>query len=150
MWLCSNFNFGLDRFKGDPTLRNAKIEAFAIKQGIMASPIGRSLITQKHPGRVEMPSLQVSFPQSHVKPWVDWYVKCVRLGNYIGELTNGSITYLAADRKTELMTLNLENVGITSIDYDKLEAHKEGIAKAKVSLYVETIKLDTGDGTTTS
>ena len=72
--------------------------------------------------------------------------KCVRHGDYIGELTNGSITYLSPDHE-DLMTLHLENVGISSIEFDKLEAHKEGVARVKVSLYLETIRLETGDGT---
>jgi len=148
LWLCNNFNFSLDRFKGDVSLRNAKIEAFAIKQGIMLNPIGRHLDTHKYAARMEKPTLQISLPQSDVKLWMEWYDKCVHHGNYIGELTNGFITYYASDQKTELMTLNLENVGITSIEFDKLEAHKEGVAKVKVSLYVETMHLQTGDGTT--
>ena len=147
MWLCSNFNFSLDRFKGDVSLKNAKLEAFTIKQGIMMNPIGRHLGTHKYAGRLEKPSLQISFPQSLIKPYVEWYDECVRKGDYIGELTNGVITYYASDLKTELMNINLENVGITSVEFDKLESHKEGIAKAKVSLYVETMHLKKGDGT---
>jgi phage tail-like protein len=147
LWLCSNFNFSLDRFKGDTSLKNAKLEGFTLKQGIMMNPIGRHLDTHKYAGRLEKPSLSISFPQSQIKPWVEWYDTCVRHGNYIGEMTNGVITYYASNLKTELMNINLENVGITSVEFDKLESHKEGIAKAKVSLYVETMHLEKGDGT---
>lgn len=147
MWLCNNFNFSLDRFKGDPSLMNAKIEGFTIKQGINANPIGRMLETQKYAGLVETPNIQVSFPQSQAKPWMEWYEKCVRHGNYIGELTTGSIEYYASDGESLLMTLHLDNVGITSLEFDKLEAHKEGIAKVKATLYVESIRLEKGDGT---
>jgi phage tail-like protein len=148
LWLTSNFVFGLDRFKGDESLRHAKIEAFSIKQAILNNPIGRMLETHKYGGGVETPGLQVSFPQSQAKPWMDWYDKSVRHGNYIGELTNGSISYYASDGTTLLMTLNLYNVGLTSLEFEKLEAHKEGIAKIKASLYVEAMELKTGDGTT--
>jgi phage tail-like protein len=148
LWLTSNFNFSLDKFKGDPMLKNAKIEAFTLKQSIMANPIGRMLETHKYGGNIETPGIQISFPQSSVKPWMEWYEKCVRHGNYIGELTTGSIEYLASDRETVLMTMHLDNVGITSLEFEKLEAHKEGIAKVKISLYVESMRLETGDGTT--
>jgi hypothetical protein len=148
MWLCNNFVFSLDRFKGDEELRHSKVEAFSVKQSIMQAPIGRMLETHKYGGGLETPGLQVSFNQSLVKPWIEWYDKCVRRGNYIGELTNGSITYYAPDGTTVLMTLNLYNVGLTSLEFDKLESHKEGIAKVKASLYVEAMQLQTGSGTT--
>jgi len=148
LWLTSNFNFSLERFKGDPSLKHAKIEAFTIKQSVMANPIGRMLETHKYAGSVETPNLQVSFPQSAVKPWMDWYEKCVRHGNYSGEPTTGSIEFQASDGNTTLLTLHLDNVGITSLEFDKLEAHKNGIAKVKVSLYVEKMRLETGSGTT--
>jgi phage tail-like protein len=147
-WLTSNFNFALDRFKGDASLKNSKIEGFTIKQAVMANPIGRMLETHKYAGSVETPNIQASFPQSAVKPWVDWYEKCVRHGNYIGELTTGTIEYLDSDRGNALMTLHLENVGLTSLEFEKLEAHKEGIVKAKASLYVEKIRFEKGEGTT--
>jgi phage tail-like protein len=147
LWLCNNFNFSLERFKGDPALMNAKIEGFTIKHAVNANPIGRMLETHKYAGLVETPNIQVSFPQSQVKPWMEWYEKCVRHGNYIGELTTGSIVYYASDGNTELMTLHLDNVGITSLEFDKLEAHKEGIARVKATLYVESIRLETEQGT---
>jgi len=146
LWLTSNFNFSLERFKGDESLKNAKIEAFTIKQNVVSNPIGRMLETHKYSGLVETPNIQVSFPQSQVKPWMEWYEKCVRHGNYIGELTTGTIEYYASDGETVLMTLHLDNVGITSLEFEKLEAHKEGIAKVKVSLYVESMRLQKGDG----
>ena len=71
-----------------------------------------------------------------------------RHGNYIGELTTGAIEYYASDGDTVLLTLHLDNVGITSLEFEKLEAHKEGIAKVKVSLYVESMRLEKGDGVT--
>src|SRR5262249_28753645 len=122
-------------------------EGFTIKQAISTNPIGRMLETHKYAGLVETPNLQVSFPQSQVEPWMKWYEKCVRHGNYIGELTTGSIVYYASDGDTVLMTLHLENVGITSLEFDKLEAHKEGIARVKVTLYVEKMRLETAKGT---
>ena len=72
-WSCANFGLRLDGFWGQGAQRNAKVEAFTIKQGIMANPIGRMLVTHKYAGRVEMPSLQISFPQSDLKQWTDWY-----------------------------------------------------------------------------
>ena len=53
LWLTSNFNFSLDKFKGDPMLKNTKIEAFTVKQSIMSNPIGRMLETHKYGGSVE-------------------------------------------------------------------------------------------------
>ena len=147
-WLTCNFNFALDRFKGDASLKNAKVEGFTFKQAVMANPIGRMLETHKYAGSVETPNVQVSFPQSAVTPWVEWYEKCVRHGNYIGELTTGTIEYLDNERASALMTLHLENVGLTSLEFEKLEPHKEGIVKAKASLYVERSASKKATGST--
>jgi phage tail-like protein len=148
LWLTSNFNFSLDRFQGDASLKNAKVEAFTVKQNVVPNPIGYMLETQKYSGLVETPNIQVSFPQSQVKPWMEWYETCVRDGNYIGELTTGSIEYYASDNETLLLTVHLDNVGIESLEFEKLEAHKEGISKVKVTLYVESMRLEKGDGVT--
>jgi phage tail-like protein len=151
MWLASNFAFELEKFKGDKRLRHAKIEAFTIKQAVVSNPIGMFLETPKEPSRLEMPGIQVTFSQSNADPWVDWYNKAVVKGNFPDQLTTGSITYYASDgEKTELMTVHLDGVGLTSLEFDKLEAHRDGIARVKASLYIDSLKLDMGDGTVDS
>jgi phage tail-like protein len=146
MWLTSNFRFSLDRFKGDPTLRNAKIEAFTVKQNIITNNIGLRLESQKEVGRLEMPTIQVSFPMADMKLWAEWYKKSIAEGEFPDEMTNGAISYLSSDGD-ELMRLELSQVGLSALELEKLEAHKEGVAKVKATLTVETLALQGADGT---
>jgi phage tail-like protein len=147
MWLSSNFAFELDMFQGDPSLKSAKIEAFTVKQNVVSNPVGNRLDTPKYPSRLEMPSIQVSFSASNVKPWYDWFNDSVINGKIQNQQTTGSITYYASDgENTELMRLDLDGVGLTALEFDKHEAAKEGIMRVKASLFVKSITLATGDG----
>jgi phage tail-like protein len=143
-WLQSNFEFALDRFNGDRRLRNAKIEAFVVKQNVINNPIGAERESRKEVGRLEIPALQVSVPEKDMQGWMEWYDKSVVKGSY--EETNGYISYQSPDQK-ELMRLELKQVGLTSVDIDKYEAGKEAINRIKVSLFVEEMILKPGAGT---
>lgn len=147
-WLVSNFTFALDsKIVGE--MRSVKIDAFTVKQNVISNPVGSDRITRKEPGRVEMPSLQLSILESQLADWWKWYDQAVVKGN--PEDVTGHITYFASDgqgaSRTELMRLDLSGVGLTSLEIDKYEAHKEGIARAKAVLYVEGITLKPGQGT---
>lgn len=148
LWLASNFNFSLDKFQGDASLRHAKIEALTIKQAVLANPMGNQLETNKEPGRPELPMIQVSFPQADMEGWMDWYESAVVQGNYPDELTTGQLQFMASDGATELLTLDFDRVGLVSLELDKLEAHKEGIARCKATLYTTKIELTAGKGVT--
>jgi phage tail-like protein len=144
-WLASNFKFGLEKFKGDDSLRNAKIEAFTVKQNVINNPVGPELESRKEVGRLELPSLQVSFAETQMKTWSDWFDKTVLKGN--PEQTTGAISYLASDYTTELMRVDLQNVGLASLEIEKYEAGKEGIARVKATLWVEALTVNPGKGT---
>ncbi len=119
------------------------MEAFTVKQNIIVNPVGPEREPRKEFGRLELPSLSVSVLEKDMKGWMDWYTKSVVNGSY--EETTGFISYQSPDSK-ELMRLDLDNVGITSIDIEKYEAAKESMARIKVALYVEGMKLDRGPG----
>ena len=146
-WLACNFNFALERFKGDVALRNCKVEAFTIKQNIIVNNIGAELEPRKEPGRLEMPQIVVSFPESMAKGWFEWFHKANRLGERSDQYTTGQIQYLAPDNRQELMRIDLDGVSLISIEIDKLEAHRESIANVKCTLNVESMKMVNGPGT---
>ncbi len=145
MWLTSNFSVNLEKFKGDDSLRKAKVEAFTVKQNVIVNNVGPELESRKEIGRLELPQIQVSFAEANLKNWMEWYDKSVVKG--VPTETTGSITYLASDMKLELMRIELDGVGLTSLEIEKYEAAKEGIARVKATLYVETIRLVSGKGT---
>ncbi len=144
-WLASNFKFALEKFKGDESLRNAKIEAFTVKQNVIVNPVGPELESRKEVGRLELPQLQVSFAETQMAKWHAWFDKTVVKGS--PEQTTGAITYLASDYTTELMRLELHNVGLSSLEIEKYEAGKEAISRVKATLWVETMTLNPGKGT---
>ena len=147
MWLSSNFRFELDKFKGDATLRNCKIDSFTVKQNVITNPIGTEMDTRREVGRLELPNLVVTFPESGVKPWMDWFDKAVAKGNRADQLTTGFISYLAGDGDTELLRIDLGGISLLSLEIDKYEAGKESIANVKATLNVETMALKAGEGT---
>ncbi len=147
LWLSSNFRFELDKMRGDPKLRNVKVEAFTVKQNVIANPVGYEQDTRKEVGRLELPQIVVTFPESAAEPWMDWYDTAVAKGDRSDQYTTGVISYLAADLNRELARLELGGVSLVSLEIDKYEAAKEQIATVKATLNIEALKLVTGDGT---
>jgi hypothetical protein len=144
-WSSANFGFRLDGFWGAGAKRNAKIESFSIKQTIMENAMGNRLENTKEPGRVEYPNLSISFGESYMNDWYAWFQECVQ-----GKVTRrtGAITWFAPDMKTELMRLNLDGVGLLNLEVERYEAGKEQIARAKATLFVEGMTLQSGAGNT--
>jgi hypothetical protein len=146
-WLTSNFSFALERFKGGGTLRKVKLEAFTVKQNVIDNPVGYEKHSRKEVGRLELPSIVVTFPESDVDDWMQWYDKGIAKGDRRDQYTTGAITYYASDNTTELMRIELAGVSLLSLEIDKYEAHKEAIAQAKATLNVEQLTLKPGKGT---
>lgn len=146
MWLTSNFRFSLDRFKNTDSLRNVKVEAFTVKQNVLDNPVGSEKYARKEFGRLDLPQIVATFPESQMKTWMEWWDESVAQGNRKDKQTNGVITYYASDQKTELMHVEISGASLLSLEVDKYEAHKEGIATAKATLTIEGLTLKTGAG----
>ena len=144
-WLTSNFGLVLNKFPGDRSIRNGKIEAFTVKQNVIVNPVGPDRESRREPGRIELPQLQVTFPEANLDRWMDWYKKSVVEGNY--EETSGALHYYASNNDaTELMRIEMDRIGLLGLETEKYEAAKEGIAKVKATLYVGSMKLVSGSG----
>jgi phage tail-like protein len=148
LWLQQNFGLVLERFKGDTSLRNAKINAFSVKQKIIDNPVGNRLEAMKELGRLELPTLQVTFNETRLRDWMKWYEEGTLRGNHPGELTTGAIVYYAPDNRTELMRLELDGVALISLETEGYEAQKEQIARVRATLTMDSMKLVPGAGTT--
>jgi hypothetical protein len=145
LWGPNQFSFSLDRFKGDESLLSCKVEAFTVKQNIIQNPIGFELETRKEIGRLELPNMVVTFPESLAAGWFDWFNTAVVRGDRQKQQTTGVITYYAQNKK-ELMRVELEGVTLLSLELDKFEGQKEGIAQVKATLHIEGLKLKPGQG----
>jgi hypothetical protein len=144
-WLTSNFALALNNFPGDRKISNVKVEAFTVKQNVIVNSLGPERESRREIGRIDLPSLQVTFPEANLDRWMKWYKKSAVEGNY--EETPGAVYYYASNMKDELMRIELDRVGLTSLEVEKYEAHKEGIAKVKATLYIGSMKLVSGQGT---
>jgi phage tail-like protein len=142
-WLTSNFRFSLDRFKNSEAMRSVKVEAFTVKQNIIDNAVGSEMYARKAVGRLELPQIVVTFPESQMEDWMKWWDESVAKGNRKDQYTTGVITYLANDQRTELMHIELSGVSLLSVELDKYEAHKEAIASGKATLNIEGLVLKT-------
>ncbi len=146
-WVSSNFKFSLDRFPDPNAMRSVKVEPFTVKQNIIDNPVGVEKHSRKEAGRLELPPLVVTFPEFQMQEWMDWWDESVKQGDRKQQYTTGVLTYLASDMNSELMHVEFSGVSLASVELDKSEAHKEGIATAKATLSIEGLTLKTGDGT---
>ncbi len=139
-WLTSNFRFKL----GDlPCNRVSKIEAVTIKQHFSQNQIGDSRDYLKEPGKLEFPNLRVSLAAADAPDWTNWFEDFVIKGNNSDDKElSGSLTWLAADLKTELATLTLSQVGIFRLAPEKAEAGSEQIRRVVADLYCEQMAID--------
>lgn len=143
LWLASNFTMKIDTFP-DVNALTSKVDGFTIKQAIIDCPTGGFLETTKEPGRVDFPNLSVTIMQQDSGPWMDWYEKFVRHGDYgSNNEKTGHITYLArdVDKMKPLMTLDIFGMGITAISALKYDAKQEQVQKLKVDMYCESMSI---------
>jgi len=138
-WLCSNWRFTLDPL---PCNRVAKIDSFTWKQAIIKDECGMFREATKHPAKVEVPNLTISVSMADINEWHDWHRTFVIEGKCSdGDELNGEIVFLGPDMKEELGAIELDHVGIISLEQDKQEANKEEVARFKVQLYCEKFRF---------
>jgi len=145
MWLTSNFRFQLEKFSAATNC--IKVEAFSVKQNVIDNPVGSEKYARKEVGRLELPQLVVTFPESDMDKWMSWWQESVGDGNRKNKTTTGVLTYYANDMRTELMHLELDGVSLVAIEVEKYEAHKEGVSTGKATLALEGLVLKKAKGT---
>lgn len=139
-WLCSNWRFELGSL---PTSRVAKIDSFTWKQAVIKDEVGQFREPTKHPAKVEVPNLKLTISMADIEPWRMWHQSFIIDGKCAeeDELT-GSITFLGPDLKEELAEIQLDHVGLISLQQAKQEANKEEVARFEVELYVEQMNFE--------
>jgi hypothetical protein len=146
MWTQAYFRFKIDKLGDDASLRAAKVDAFTVKQGVIANPVGAELESRKEPGKLELPNIVCSFPEAFVKPWMDWYKSTVVEGKR--ETTSGYLSYQGTRAgDVELLRVEFSGMSLLSIEFEKSEALKDGLAMVKATLGIEGLSIKTGQGT---
>ena len=135
-WLCSNFKFELGDLPGD---RVAKIDSFTWKQDVVRDELGDF----REPTKVEIPNLKITISMDDVEAWADWY-RCFVIDGQCTDADelSGSITFLAPDQSEELGSIDLDHVGIISLEQEASEANKDSASRFVVELYVEEMRFE--------
>lgn len=138
-WVASNFRFEL----GDlPTKRVSKVSAFTIKQSAAQDAVGEIREYEKEPAVLEIPNIKVTFAEVDHEPWDEWFQDFVVRGNAGDEQElSGKIAFLDPTLKTELVTIDLEHVGIYRLTPAPAPAGSESVRRWVAELYVEQVQL---------
>jgi hypothetical protein len=140
-WLCSNFKVAID---GLPCDRIAKVDSIKWTQKVVNDEVGAFREPTKHAAALEVSNLKFTISMADYWPWYEWFKSFVIDGVCDdGSEKSGSITLLGPDLNEELMIINLDHIGIISMDQAAVEANKEEIARFEVECYVESIFIDT-------
>ena len=138
-FVASNFRFELD---GLETKQVTKIDAFTVKQSVLADPVGMHRDFQRTPGPVEFPNLRVTIAETAAQTWTDWFDDFVVKGNSGDDREkHGAIVFLDPTLKRELARIELEHVGIFALRRTPAPAGDQ-VRKFSVELYVESMKLN--------
>jgi hypothetical protein len=143
-WSCANFGMRLDGFWGQGSQRNAKIEPFTLRQSIMENHSGDRLEPTKWAGRVEYPHITITFDEGYVNYWYKWYRDSSINGRVLRR--TGAISWYAPNMRSELMRLEMDGVGLLNLEIERWDAHKDGMARGKATLFVEKMNLVPGLG----
>lgn len=139
LWLPSNFRLEIDGL--DCTKVNT-IDAFRWKQGLQADELGNARDMSKEPGMVEVPNLNVTFPEVSAQTWTAWHEDFVIKGNNDdGQEKGGRLVFLSPNRQTELMSLIFHNLGIFRLADDKDDANPNTIKRLRAEMYCEKVEV---------
>ncbi len=138
LWLPSNFRLEI---AGLDCKKVSRIEAFTVKQQIMADDIGEGRDYLNEPGRLEFPNLKIALPESAAQTWMDWHEDFVIKGNNDeSREKQGALVFLASDRKRELARVNFYNLGVFRLAPEKTEASAGRIKRLTIELYCERME----------
>jgi hypothetical protein len=148
-WSAANFRFDLGAIR-DSCKGVNKIDAFTIKQVTVSKKYKMwddqsglvDNVEHAEPARVEFPNITIYSALAYAEPWFKWYDEFVKHTKSSDQLTEGAITFLSANRKNELLTINLKGVGPVSVSVEKRDASSDGVLRAKMELFVESMDLE--------
>jgi hypothetical protein len=142
LWLPSNFRLEIDGL--DCTKVN-KVDAFTIKQGIVAVNPGGERDYGKVPGKLEFPNLKITFAEVSAQSWVAWHEDFLIQGNSGPDKEkNGRLVLLSPTLKEELLEIKLFNLGIFKLDSEAGEANSDTVARMTAELYCERMEFKFG------
>jgi T4-like virus tail tube protein gp19 len=139
LWLPSNFKVTID---GLDCTKIRAVDSFTVKQAAATDDIGDARDYQRQAARLEFPNLKITLLESSAQSWFDWFDDFAMKGNNDdSKEKTGSIAFLSPNLAGELMRIDLFNLGIFRIGYDKRNANSDGAATVTAHLYCERMEL---------
>jgi len=140
-WLCSNFRLRID---GLDTSRVASIDSFTWKCSVAVDEARRRPV--RVPGKLEIPNLVFSVPETDAAPVQEWLRQLVAAGADGDKYErNADVVFLAPDNRTVFATVSFGGVGVFKVSPEKVEAGSEAIRRVKCELYCESMSVAFGD-----
>lgn len=141
MWIASSFRLNIDGI--DEAKYANKIEAFTIKQGIKKVYTGVERFPQVEPTKLEFPNIVGTISLEYADKLLEWHEQYTMKGRqYPSGQKTGSIEFLSPQRDKTLFSLNLYDLGLTSLQILPSQANQDQIKRVKFELYVGRMDLD--------
>lgn len=133
-WLASNFRLTIDGLDGKKV---SAVDALTIRQSAAS----------REQGKLEIPNLAVTLPESAAQSFFDWHQDFVINGNNGSESEkNGMLEYLNPNLAEALFTITFQHLGIFKLAAEKVEAGSENIRRVKAEMYCEQMTFKFAPG----
>jgi phage tail-like protein len=138
--VASNFRFELE---GLNSSRVTKIDAFTVRQKLVADSVGEFQEPSVSPSELEIPDLTVTLSANGSETWEQWFEEFIVQGKHDERYEKrGRIVVLGPDLREELLEIKLSNVGIFALRRLDTASNKEAVVQLEAKLYVESMELN--------
>lgn len=140
LWLCNGFRFKIDGIDGMEYTN--KIESFTIKQGVKRLKHGMDRYGELMPTKLEFPHLTGTIAMGYANKLLAWHDQVVHKGNKEQTHRTAMLEFLAPDRHKVLFRINMDEVGLLSVQMPQSTANSDQIKRVKFEIYVGQMQLD--------
>jgi hypothetical protein len=133
-WLPANFKFSITGLE-TATRKANRVAELVLTRPVTGTP--GALVA----GTLEVPDVAFSVPNSEARDFYDWFDDFVVKGrNTAGDERTGSLVFLDPALK-ELIGVSLKGLGIVRVSQERLAQGSAAIARVKVTMYCEQVRL---------
>jgi hypothetical protein len=141
LWMASGFRLNIDGI--DDMRYTNKIEGFTIKQGIKKLYTGQERFPQIEPTKIEFPNITGTISLEYADKLLEWHDQYVTKGRSDPQAwKTGSIEFLTPQRDKTIFSVNLYEVGLTSLQILASQANQDQIKRVKFEMFVGRMDLD--------
>jgi hypothetical protein len=137
----ANFAFEISGLEPD-CKRVQRVESIVVRQPVVTAPAGVSLVPARTSGLLEVGDVSFVLPEADASAFDDWHKDFVVDGNNAAaDERSGSLSFRSSDLRTELLRIDLKQVGITRVSRERADSGAAAFAKVRADLYCEVMAL---------